>query len=55
MPKKSGLDPYNHLFLFRIQRLKEMKIKTVVPGHGKISSVLVIDQNITFLKKSESE
>jgi glyoxylase-like metal-dependent hydrolase (beta-lactamase superfamily II)/rhodanese-related sulfurtransferase len=54
-----GMDPATRfggpeewkLWISHLERLKELDIQSVVPGHGKISGIWVLDQNISFLKQ----
>lgn len=38
-------------WISHLERLKKLDIKAVVPGHGKICGIRVLDQNISFLKR----
>lgn len=38
-------------WVFQLERLKKLEIKTIVPGHGKLCSKDEIDRNIAFLKE----
>ncbi len=38
-------------WISHLERLKKLNIQTVVPGHGKISGIWILEQNISFLKK----
>jgi len=39
------------LWISRLERLKQLEIKTIVPGHGKLCSKDEIDRNIAYLKE----
>jgi cyclase len=39
------------LWISQLERLKQLDIKTIVPGHGNLCSKEVIDQNISSLQK----
>jgi len=38
-------------WISQLERLKELDVKTIVPGHGKLCTVAEIDRNIRFLKE----
>ena len=38
-------------WISHLERLKELDVKTIVPGHGKLCSLDEIDRNIEFLKE----
>ncbi len=42
------------LWVAQLQRLKELDIETVVPGHGKLCSKKEIDRNIAYLQEEIS-
>ncbi len=54
-----GMDPTTRFggpkewkeWITHLERLKKLDIQTVVPGHGKISGIWILDQNISFLKQ----
>jgi glyoxylase-like metal-dependent hydrolase (beta-lactamase superfamily II) len=39
------------LWISHLERLKQLEIDTIVPGHGKLCSVKEIDRNIAYLKE----
>ncbi len=47
--KFGGPDEWK-LWIAQLERLKQLNIETIVPGHGKLCSKKVIDQNISSLK-----
>jgi glyoxylase-like metal-dependent hydrolase (beta-lactamase superfamily II)/rhodanese-related sulfurtransferase len=54
-----GMDPATRFggpkewkeWISHLERLKKLDIQNVVPGHGMISGIWLLDQNISFLKK----
>jgi cyclase len=48
--KFGGPDEWK-LWISQLERLKQLDIETIVPGHGNLCSKKVINQNIFFLKK----
>jgi len=54
-----GMDPATRFggpkewkeWISHLERLKRLDIQTVVPGHGKIGGIWLLDQNIFFLKQ----
>jgi len=38
-------------WISHLERLRKLDIQTVVPGHGKISGIWILDQNISFLNQ----
>lgn len=39
------------LWISHLERMKQLEIKTIVPGHGKLCSKKEIDRNIAYLKE----
>ena len=54
-----GMDPATRFggpkewqeWISHLERLRKLDIQTVVPGHGKISGIWILDQNISFLNQ----
>jgi glyoxylase-like metal-dependent hydrolase (beta-lactamase superfamily II)/rhodanese-related sulfurtransferase len=58
-----GMDPTTRFggpkewneWISHLERLRNLDIQAVVPGHGKISGIWILDQNISFLKQKIEE
>jgi glyoxylase-like metal-dependent hydrolase (beta-lactamase superfamily II)/rhodanese-related sulfurtransferase len=42
-------------WISHLERLRKLDVQAVVPGHGKIGGIWILDQNISFLKQKVEE